>query len=162
MKQLARVIEVRTMSPGDAVGYGGTWTVPGPRAARVAVLAVGYADGVRRTLGNRARVSIRGRYFPVVGRVSMDLISVLVDDRIRVGDEALLLGRRSQDEDIPAWEWAELCDTIPYEIWTSGEAVAGFCEPYLSTASTCSTGTGSPQSDNCTIGQIRFSSLGFP
>jgi len=117
-----RVIELRTMSPGDAVGYGGTWRVEGDRPARVAVLAVGYADGFRRSLGNRGRVLIRGGSFPVIGRVSMDLVSVLVDDHVEVGDEAVLLGAQEGDlgsDTIGAWEWAELCGTIPYEIWTS-------------------------------------------
>ena len=117
-----RVIEVRTVAPGDAVGYGGTWKVEGDRPVQVAVLAVGYADGFRRSLGNRGRVLIRGGSFPVIGRVSMDLVSVLVDDRIRVGDEAVLLGSQQGElgaDTIPAWEWAELCGTIPYEIWTS-------------------------------------------
>jgi alanine racemase len=110
------------MAPGDAVGYGGTWKNEGDRPARVAVLAVGYADGFRRSLGNRARVLIRGGSFSVIGRVSMDLVSVLVNDRISVGDEAVLLGSQQGElgsDTIPAWEWAELCGTIPYEIWTS-------------------------------------------
>ena len=110
------------MAPGDAVGYGGTWTVEGESPVEVAVLAVGYADGFRRSLGNRGRVLIRGGSFPVIGRVSMDLISVLADDRIRVGDEAVLMGAQQGElgsDTIPAWEWAELCGTIPYEIWTS-------------------------------------------
>ncbi len=118
----SRVIEVKTMAPGDAVGYGGTWRVEGDRPVRVAVLAVGYADGFRRSLGNRARVLIRGGSFPVIGRVSMDLVSVLVEDRIRVGDEAVLLGSQEGElgtDTISAWEWGNLCDTIPYEIWTS-------------------------------------------
>ena len=117
-----RVIEVKTMAPGDSVGYGGTWKVEGERPVRVAVLAVGYADGFRRVLGNRGRVLIRGRSFPVIGRVSMDLVSVLVEDRIQVGDEAVLLGSQEGElgsDTISAWELAELCDTIPYEIWTS-------------------------------------------
>ncbi len=117
-----RVIEIKTMDPGDAVGYGGTWKVEGDRPVRVAVLAVGYADGFRRIIGNRGRVLIRGRSFPVIGRVSMDLVSVLVEDRIRVGDEAVLLGSQEGElgsDTIPAWEWADLCDTIPYEVWTS-------------------------------------------
>lgn len=123
-----RVLEVKTMEPGDAVGYGGTWQVEGEHPARVAVLPVGYADGFRRTLGNRGRVLIRGGSFPVIGRVSMDLISVLVDDRIHVGDDAVLLGSQKGDlghDTISAWEISELCDTIPYEIWTSlGSRVA--------------------------------------
>jgi len=117
-----RVIEVRAVAPGDAVGYGGTWKVEGARPVQVAVLAVGYADGFRRSLGNRGRVLIRGGSFPVIGRVSMDLVSVLVEDRIRVGDEAVLLGSQEGElgsDTIGAWEWAELDGTIPYEIWTS-------------------------------------------
>jgi len=116
-----RIIEVRTLSPGDRVGYGGTWKVEGEGPVQVAVLAVGYADGFRRGLGNRARVLIRGGFFPVIGRVSMDLISVLVDNRVRIEDEAVLLGAQQGDQSrssIPAWEWSKLCDTIPYEIWT--------------------------------------------
>jgi alanine racemase len=117
-----RVIEVRNVAPGGAVGYGGTWRVEGDRPVQVAVLAVGYADGYRRFLGNRSRVLIRGGSFTVIGRVSMDLVSVLVNDRISVGDEAVLLGSQEGElgsDTIPAWEWSELCDTIPYEIWTS-------------------------------------------
>ena len=96
--------------------------VKGERPVRVAVLAVGYADGYRRLLGNRGRVLIRGGSFPVIGRVSMDLVSVLVEPRIEVGDEAVLLGSQVGElgsDSIPAWELAELCGTIPYEIWTS-------------------------------------------
>ena len=117
-----RVIEVRIVAPGGAVGYGGTWKNEGDQPVQAAVLAVGYADGFRRILGNQTRVLIRGGSFPVIGRVSMDLVSVLVDDRIRVGDEAVLLGSQQGvlgSDTIPAWEWGELCDTIPYEIWTS-------------------------------------------
>ena len=117
-----RVIELRTVAPGGAVGYGGTWRNEGDSPVQVAVLAVGYADGYRRILGNRHRVLIRGASFPVIGRVSMDLVSVLVDDRVQVGDEAVLLGAQEGElgrDIIPAWEWSELCGTIPYEIWTS-------------------------------------------
>jgi alanine racemase len=117
-----RVIEVRSVAPGGAVGYGGTWKVEGDHPVQVAVLAVGYADGFRRVLGNRSRVLIRGGSFKVIGRVSMDLVSVLVDHRIQVGDEAVLLGSQQGElgsDTIPVWEWSELCDTIPYEIWTS-------------------------------------------
>ncbi|MEN8165168.1 MAG: alanine racemase [Acidobacteriota bacterium] len=117
-----RVLEVRNVQPGRTVGYGGAWRVEGEKPARVAVLAVGYADGFRRVLGNRGRVLIRGGSFPVIGRVSMDLISVLVDGRIRVGDEAVLLGSQKGEcgaDTISAWELSSLCDTIPYEIWTS-------------------------------------------
>jgi alanine racemase len=117
----ARVIELRTMAAGTTVGYGGTWKVEGSSPVRIAVLGFGYADGCSRRLGNRGRVLIRGASFPIVGRVSMDLISVLVNDRIQVGDEAVLLGSQRGElgaDEIHAWEWAEVCETIPYEVWT--------------------------------------------
>jgi alanine racemase len=116
-----RVIEVRSLAPGDAVGYGSTWRVEGESPERIAVLPVGYADGFRRSLGGRAEVLIRGGRFPVVGRVSMDLISIHVNERVRVGDEVVLLGSQEGElgcNTIPVWEWADLCGTIPYEIWT--------------------------------------------
>jgi alanine racemase len=118
----ARVIEVRAVAPGGAVGYGGTWKNESDQPLQVAVLGVGYADGFRRNLGNRTRVLIRGNSFPVIGRVNMDLVSVLANERIRVGDEAVILGSQEGElgcDVIPAWEWADLCGTIPYEIWTS-------------------------------------------
>ena len=99
------MIEIRTVARGDAVGYGGAWRNDADHPVQVAVLAVGYADGFRRSLGNRARVLIRGGSFPVVGRVSMDLVSVLVEDRIRVPEDVggdLDVGVEAGDTDVEA------------------------------------------------------------
>ena len=74
----ARILQRRTARQGDAVGYNGTHVCQ--RDSRIVTLGVGYADGYPRSLGNRARVVVGGRQAPVVGRVSMDSITVDVTD----------------------------------------------------------------------------------
>lgn len=74
----ARILQHRRARQGDVVGYNGTYVCE--RDSRIATLGVGYADGYPRSLGNRARVVISGRQAPVVGRVSMDSITVDVTD----------------------------------------------------------------------------------
>lgn len=71
---LAPVIQVRQLRPGDPVGYSSTWHAPSDR--RIAVIAVGYANGYSRLASNRGRVAFDGKSAPIVGRVSMDLIAV--------------------------------------------------------------------------------------
>jgi len=68
------VVQVRTLNAGDTVGYNATWTAPGP--ARIATLAAGYADGLFRALSNRACLWSGDVPCPLVGRVSMDLVTV--------------------------------------------------------------------------------------
>ena len=87
-----RVMQVKTLEPGDAVGYHRTYVAP--RHMRVAILPVGYADGYPRALSHKAAVSIRGHLAPVVGLVSMSLLEVDVTDigSVREGDEVLLCG----------------------------------------------------------------------
>jgi alanine racemase len=70
----ARILQVREIDAGRAVGYGAAWTADRP--CRIAVLGVGYADGVLRGAGNRASVFIGPQEIPVIGRISMDLITV--------------------------------------------------------------------------------------
>ncbi len=73
-----RILQVRTVPAGASVGYSATWTAA--RASRIATVGVGYADGYLRSLSGRGVVALGGRTCPVVGRVSMDLISVDVTD----------------------------------------------------------------------------------
>jgi alanine racemase len=68
------VIQTRDVAPGEAVGYSATWTADGPR--RIATVAAGYADGLPRSLSNRARLWDGDTPCPLVGRVSMDAITV--------------------------------------------------------------------------------------
>jgi alanine racemase len=118
------VVQVKTVHKGDTVSYGRIWEAPGDRV--IATLPVGYADGYKRLLGNRAHVLIHGKRAPVVGRVCMDhmMADVTEIDGVRVGDESVLIGRQS-DEYISADELAELMGTINYEIITTiGDRVA--------------------------------------
>ena len=74
----ARLLQHRMAVAGDTVGYNGTYVLD--RESRIATIGVGYADGYPRSLGNRAKVEIAGHLVPVVGRVSMDSITVDVTD----------------------------------------------------------------------------------
>jgi alanine racemase len=115
-----RILQVREVKRGDTVGYGATFTAQ--RAMRLAILAVGYADGfLRSAAGDRnkpaAQVLVAAKRCPLVGRVSMDLISVDVTDvpdgRARRGDFATLIGG-----DLGIDELAAAAGTISYEMLT--------------------------------------------
>lgn len=110
-----RVLTVKEVAAGQAVGYMGTFVTKAP--SRIAVLPVGYADGYPRLLSNRARVIVGGEYAPVVGRVSMDLTIVDVSHLrgVAVGDEVILIGAGSGKR-VDAVELARLCESVPYEI----------------------------------------------
>jgi alanine racemase len=110
-----RVIALKQVAAGQAIGYGGTFVAK--KRCRIAVLPVGYADGFHRLLSNRGRVLVRGEYAPVAGRVSMDLTTSDVSHitGVEVGDEVVLIGE-SDGKSIDAREHAGLCGTIPYEI----------------------------------------------
>lgn len=111
----ARILQHRRASAGDAVGYNGTHVVT--RDSRIATLGVGYADGYPRSLGNKAKVEIGGKMAPVVGRVSMDSITVDVTDideaAVDGAGAATLLG-----DAYPLAAMARDAGTIGYEILT--------------------------------------------
>jgi alanine racemase len=109
------ISQVQAVARGESVSYGRTFVAP--RDLRVATLPAGYADGVGRLLSNRGQVLVRGRRVPIVGRVCMDMTMVDVTDvpDVRVGDEAVLIGRQGSEE-ISADEVAELQGTISYEV----------------------------------------------
>jgi alanine racemase len=110
-----RVLTVKEVAAGKAVGYMGTFVTK--QMSRIAVLPVGYADGYPRLLSNRARVIVGGEYAPVIGRVSMDLTIVDVShiSGVAVGDEVILIGQ-SAGKSVDAVELARLCESVPYEI----------------------------------------------
>ena len=113
-----RVLQLKTLPKHSPVSYGGTFVTR--RKSVIATLPVGYADGYKRALSNKAAVLIRGRRVPVVGRVTMDLTMVDVTGvaGVEPGDEVVLLGRQG-GEAISAEEMASWADTISYEILTS-------------------------------------------
>jgi len=110
-----RILSLREMRANQALGYGGTYVTKAP--ARIAVLPVGYADGLNRGLSSRGRVIVREHYAPIVGRISMDLTLADVTGLpgVAVGDEVILLG--SHDGlTMDAREHAALANTVAYEI----------------------------------------------
>lgn len=88
----ARILEVRALAPGESVSYGATWRAD--RVTKVATVACGYADGLRRALGNHAHALVLGRPAPILGVVTMDMamLDVTACDG-QVGDIATFLGR---------------------------------------------------------------------
>jgi alanine racemase len=110
-----RVASLRSIETGESAGYNATFRAYRP--TRLALLPVGYADGLNRLLSNRGCVLLRGRRAPIAGRVSMDQTIVDVTDLgdIKIGDEVVILGRQG-GESITAWEMADLIGTIPYEV----------------------------------------------
>jgi len=113
----ARIVLVRDVPPGSTVGYGATHVASGRE--RWATVAIGYGDGLPRSLGNRGQMLVRGRRVPIIGRISMDMtvvdITGLAD--VEVGEVATLIGQ-SGAERITLNEVAETAGTISYEILT--------------------------------------------
>ena len=114
----ARVALAKRVPAGEGVSYGHEWTTP--RETTLALVPVGYADGVTRALNRdgRMRVLLGGALRPVVGRVCMDQVIVdCGDDPVRVGDEAVLFGP-GHDGAPTAQDWADELGTIHYEVVT--------------------------------------------
>jgi alanine racemase len=108
------VAEVKEAAAGESAGYGRRFVATEP--TRLAVLPIGYGDGVRRGLTNNADVLIGGRRYPLVGTVSMDNITVDVGSAdVTPGQEATLIGRDG-DETITAEDVARRLGTINYEV----------------------------------------------
>lgn len=119
----SHVAHVTVLEPGESTGYGRTWVADSP--TRVARVPIGYADGLRRALSNRGVALVRGVERPIVGTVSMDHVSLLVDASVREGDVVTLIGADG-DAWIGAEHHARWAGTINYEVTCS---IAG--EPRL-------------------------------
>jgi alanine racemase len=113
---LSRIAEVRTLSRGDRVGYGGSYTVAAD-SLRAGVLPLGYHDGIPWSLSNRGAVLVDGRPAPIIGRVSMDslVVDLTAAPGAAAGSEALLFGVRHGAVLRPE-EVAAQAETIPYEL----------------------------------------------
>jgi alanine racemase len=113
----ARLALARGKSPGSTAGYAATYTAR--NAERWGTVSIGYGDGLPRALGNRGSALVHGVRVPMIGRLSMDLLTVLLRDvpAARPGDVVTLIGADG-DERITVDEVASLVDTIGYEILT--------------------------------------------
>ena len=100
------------------MGYNGTFVAT--ESMQLALIAVGYADGLDRRLGNHFSLLLRGERAPLVGRISMDqtVINVTGIEGVAVGDEVVILGSQGEDS-ITAFDHARTIGTIPWEVFTS-------------------------------------------
>lgn len=110
-----RVVQIRQVEAGECVGLSSGYITEFP--TKVAVLSVGYGDGLNRQLATRGRVIIRDDYASIIGNISMNLTTVDVTGipGVEVGDEVIIIGETAKRR-ITAWEHANLVSTVPYEI----------------------------------------------
>ena len=115
MSLYSRIMLLKQVGRGEKLGYGCTFETK--RDSMIATIPIGYDDGYRRVLSNHGRVIVRGRFAPVVGRVSMDLTLIDVTDvpGVALDDRVTLIGR-DRELSITAEDVAEIAETISYEI----------------------------------------------
>jgi len=113
----SRVVYFKVILPGHPVGYGSIWQTD--HMVRAVTVPVGYGDGYFRSMSQKARVILRGKKYPVVGRISMDQIVINIEwDSAYNDDEVILIGE-SGAESITCEDLADWAGTIPYEILTN-------------------------------------------
>lgn len=110
-----RLVQIRTLPAGTPIGYGHTYRTI--REMRIGTVCAGYADGLPLALSNRGAVIIRGQAAPIVGRISMDYLTVALDGvpEATVGDTVTLIGSDG-DTEITVQDWAALKGTHAYDI----------------------------------------------
>ncbi len=114
----SRVVYFKVVQPGHPVSYGSSWH--SDHMVRVVTVPVGYGDGYFRRMSDQAQVLIRGRRYPVVGRICMDQMMVNIKwETAYNNDEVILLGESENGATITCEELAEWAGTIPYEILTN-------------------------------------------
>jgi len=114
----AKVAFIRTIDPGVGVSYGGKFVTI--RKTKLAVLSIGYADGVPRNLSGKIKVIYNNKLYPQVGSITMDqmMVDITGSNEIRVGSTMILLGSDG-DKTISPVDWAKESNTIPWEILCS-------------------------------------------
>ncbi|NEO97039.1 MAG: alanine racemase, partial [Moorea sp. SIO3G5] len=115
MQVKARITQIKTIPPGTGISYGHQFI--SNRQMRLAVVGIGYADGVPRNLSNRINVIIRGQQVPQIGAITMDQLMLDVSDipNIQVGEIVTLIGQDGEEQ-ISADDWAMSLGTISWEI----------------------------------------------
>ena len=110
------IAQIRDVAAGTPISYGRTFTAP--HDLRMAVLPVGYADGLSRSLSGKARFRLHGTDVPVIGRICMDMCMVDITNvpQAKVGDELTLFGYDEDGQCVPVERLAEASGTISYEI----------------------------------------------
>jgi len=118
MRWRTEVLRLRTLQPGESVGYGRSFRAT--RRTLLATIPVGYGDGLLRAASTRGQVLIDGVRCPIVGNIAMDLTTVDVSalPGVAIGDEVLLLGEQ-KGAVLDARDLASAAGTIPYEVLTN-------------------------------------------
>ena len=117
LRWVSRIVYFKVVEKGRSVSYGATWIAP--QQTRIVTIPVGYGDGYMRACSNRSHVLIRGKRYPVVGRVCMDQLMVNIGwDEAFNGEEVVLLGDQG-DAVIGIDELADWSQTISYEVLTA-------------------------------------------
>ena len=111
MEFKSKIISVRSVSAGESVGYGQNWTAK--RHTKIATVTVGYGDGYPRNAKNGTPTLVNNKICPLVGKVSMDMITIDVTDvrEVNIGDDVVLWGH-----DLPVNKVAKYCDSIGWEL----------------------------------------------
>lgn len=112
MELVSELVHVKELEPGSKIGYGGTYTCP--ESEFIGTIPIGYADGFIRKMQN-FHVLVNGQICPIVGRVSMDQITVRLPKAFPIGSKVTLIGQDGQEE-ITAQDWADFVETINYEV----------------------------------------------
>ena len=114
MQMISRLSYIKNVRKGTSISYGRTWYAPGD--TRIATIPVGYGDGFNRLLSNRGKVLIKGRTYPIVGRICMDQFMVDLGNSadIALNEEVIIFGYAS--DAMSAEDIAAITGTIPYEV----------------------------------------------
>ena len=114
----ARITLIRDVPSHTGVSYGHDFITKRP--SRLAVVGIGYADGINRALSGKISVLINGYFYPQVGSITMDqlVIDITENNDIRIGDVVTLLGE-DKGSSITPYEWSQACGSIPWEILCS-------------------------------------------
>lgn len=110
IKITSKIIKILKLNKGDRVGYSNSYICN--KSTKIAVIPLGYADGINRKLGNYGYVKIKNRICKIVGNVCMDMFFVdITNTDFEIGDNVLVFENANV--------WSKICETIPYEILTS-------------------------------------------
>ena len=111
----AKITQVKTVPPGEGVSYGRKYITDRP--TKIAVVGIGYADGVTRSLSNRLQAIVAGELVEQIGAITMDQLMLNVDNlpNVRAGNTVTLIGRQDNLQ-LTADDWASVLDTISWEV----------------------------------------------
>ena len=108
----SKVVLTKKLKKGESVSYGMTWKAN--KNTKIALIPIGYADGISRKLSNNWEVKINNKYYPVRGRICMDLTIVeIFNDKVNIEDDVLIFGN---DKKLNAETMAKKIETIPHEV----------------------------------------------